>query len=170
MAKAAIRREAIIERVADFLLAEGLGAASLRPLAKAAGTSDRMLLYYFPDKDALIAAALEHAAGRLAARLAAIPETPRPAAQLEAEMLALTGGPEVWPFMCLAFEVTALAARGNAFYRATGGALAAGFLAWIAARLDVPDAERGRTALAILRTVDGALYLRGTGLDDAAIA
>ena len=48
------RREAAIERMADYVLSEGLGAATLRPLAAAAGTSDRMLLYYFADKDELL--------------------------------------------------------------------------------------------------------------------
>jgi AcrR family transcriptional regulator len=43
------RRAEIIQRLTDYVLAEGLSAASLRPLAKAAGTSDRLLLYYFND-------------------------------------------------------------------------------------------------------------------------
>ena len=48
------RREAAIERMADHVLSEGLAAGTLRPLAAAAGTSDRMLLYYFADKDELL--------------------------------------------------------------------------------------------------------------------
>ena len=68
------RREAAIERMADHLLLEGMSAASLRPLAAAAGTSDRMLLYYFADKDELVAATLDRVAARLTAMLdAAIP-------------------------------------------------------------------------------------------------
>jgi len=39
------RRQAALERMADHLLREGMTGASLRPLAAAAGTSDRMLLY-----------------------------------------------------------------------------------------------------------------------------
>lgn len=162
------RRSDIVDRVTDFLLAEGLALASLRPLAAAAGTSDRMLLYYFPDKDSLIAAALTRAAERLTVALAGADAAPRAPDVLEAELLALTAGPQVWPFMCLAFEVTALAARGHGLYRQVGGALARGFLDWIAARLDIADAaERRAAALRLLRTVDGALYLKGTGLDDA---
>lgn len=166
--KGEARRAAIVDRVTDFLLGHGLGAASLRPLAAAAGTSDRMLLYYFPDKDALIAAALARAAERLTAALAGTDAGPRSPGALEAELLALTAGPGVWPFMCLAFEVTALAARGHEGYRQVGGALARGFLDWIAARLDIADPiERRAAALRLLRTVDGALYLKGTGLDEA---
>jgi len=38
------RHDALIDWLADHVLAHGLSASSLRPLAKAAGTSGRMLL------------------------------------------------------------------------------------------------------------------------------
>ena len=51
MVEASDKRAALIDKLADHVLADGLLHASLRPLAKAVGTSDRMLLYYFKDKD-----------------------------------------------------------------------------------------------------------------------
>ncbi len=63
------RREEIIELIADHLLAEGLGAATLRPMAEAAGTSDRMLLYYFADKGELLTATLTRVAARMVSLL-----------------------------------------------------------------------------------------------------
>ena len=72
------RRKAVLLRMADHLLATGLRGASLRPLAAAAGTSDRMLLYYFADKDELLAATLAEVAGRMLPLLeAAIDPVPR---------------------------------------------------------------------------------------------
>ena len=65
------RRAAIVERLADHVLVHGLVAASLRPLAKAAGTSDRMLLYYFSDKTEIIAATLQRIAERMVTLLGA---------------------------------------------------------------------------------------------------
>lgn len=59
------RRAEIIERLTDHVLAHGLSASSLRPLAKAAGTSDRMLLYYFKDKAEIISAVLQLISARL---------------------------------------------------------------------------------------------------------
>ena len=56
MTKPDSRRTEIVERLADHVLAHGLSASSLRPLAKAAGTSDRMLLYYFADKSEMMTA------------------------------------------------------------------------------------------------------------------
>ncbi len=70
------KRALILDKLADHVLAHGLSASSLRPLAKAAGTSDRMLIYYFADKSALIAAVLQHIAGRMVTLMesAAAPE------------------------------------------------------------------------------------------------
>jgi AcrR family transcriptional regulator len=48
------RRAAVLARAADYVLARGLAGLSLRPLAKALGTSTRMLLYDFGSKEQLI--------------------------------------------------------------------------------------------------------------------
>jgi AcrR family transcriptional regulator len=48
------RRAATLERAAHYVLEHGLAGLSLRPLAKALGTSPRMLLYDFGSKERLI--------------------------------------------------------------------------------------------------------------------
>jgi len=48
------RREAVLARAADYVLEHGLAGLSLRPLAKALGTSPRMLLYDFGMKEQLV--------------------------------------------------------------------------------------------------------------------
>jgi AcrR family transcriptional regulator len=48
------RREELAEEATDYALEHGLVGLSLRPLAESLGTSDRMLLYHFRDKDDLI--------------------------------------------------------------------------------------------------------------------
>ena len=52
-------RETLLPLLAAYVLENGLADVSLRPLAKAAGTSDRMLLYHFGSKEELVAALLE---------------------------------------------------------------------------------------------------------------
>lgn len=49
------RRDDLAEQATDYVLEHGLIGLSLRPLAAALGTSDRMLIYHFGSKDALIA-------------------------------------------------------------------------------------------------------------------
>ncbi|MFD5813228.1 TetR/AcrR family transcriptional regulator [Streptomyces sp. NPDC127038] len=52
------KRRDLTDRVRAYLVRNGLAGLSLRPLAQALGTSDRMLLYYFGSKDAMVAEAL----------------------------------------------------------------------------------------------------------------
>jgi AcrR family transcriptional regulator len=49
------RRAEVLAAAADYVLSYGLAGLSLRPLAKALGTSPRMLLYDFGSKERLIA-------------------------------------------------------------------------------------------------------------------
>jgi AcrR family transcriptional regulator len=52
------RRQELAEAATDYVLEHGLIGLTLRPLAAAIGTSDRMLLYHFRDKDDLLATVL----------------------------------------------------------------------------------------------------------------
>jgi AcrR family transcriptional regulator len=158
------RRDALVDRVADYILREGLDAATLRPLARAAGTSDRMLLYYFPDKQALLAAAADRVAERLMALLAAVPATPQPPAALEEQLAAAAQDPAVSPYLALWLDIAARAARGDTFWRARGHAIGQGFLTFITDRLDQPLADRPATARALLARLEGGILLGSFGL------
>lgn len=165
------RREAAIERMADHVLAHGLGAATLRPLAAAAGTSDRMLLYYFADKDELLTATLERIATRMTVELdGAIPAEPRrPFAALLEQVWAAMASESLRPYMPLWLELASGAARGLQPHRDVSGAIADGFLAWVSLRLQ-PDGERDPAALApmFLASIEGMYLLTAIGRSDLA--
>jgi AcrR family transcriptional regulator len=55
------RQEELLELAYRYVLAHGLADMSLRPLARAIGSSPRVLLYLFGSKDGLIRALLERA-------------------------------------------------------------------------------------------------------------
>ena len=161
------RADSITDALADHVLARGLGQASLRPLAAAAGTSDRMLLYYFPDKAALMGAVLTRIAQRLLVRLEAsdVGPAPRGPEALEAAVLKVVRSEMFRPYMHVWLELAARSAREEEPYRAIGGAIAAGFLAWVAARLAIDDPdERARHALRVLTAIEGAAVLDAVGL------
>jgi AcrR family transcriptional regulator len=164
------KRAALLERLADHILAHGLSASSLRPLAKAAGTSDRMLLYYFPDKDALISAVLEVIAARLVGLLDARRATGLlPFDELKRQLLSIVFADDLWPYMRLWLEMASLAALGDPVFRAVGEQLGRGFLAWGAAQLDSADeATREVEAAQLLVAIEGNLLLRSVGLADVA--
>lgn len=64
MARDSARREAWTTQATDYVCVHGLIGLSLRPLAAALGTSDRMLLYHFGTKDDLVAAVLQETSER----------------------------------------------------------------------------------------------------------
>jgi AcrR family transcriptional regulator len=161
------RRAALIERLADHVLAHGLEAASLRPLAAAAGTSNRMLLYYFTDKADLIAAVLMCIAARLAAQLeqSGIGARRRSASVLRADIFRIVQQQSFQPTMRIWLELAGRAAREEEPFRTIGRAIALGFQAWIAARVTgASDAARAAAARQILIAVEGMMLLNAFGL------
>jgi AcrR family transcriptional regulator len=59
------RRAELLEKVVNVMLSEGVSELSLRPLAKAVGTSARLLIYHFGSKEALLTEALERVRQRI---------------------------------------------------------------------------------------------------------
>ena len=92
------RRSDVLARAADYVLEQGLAGLSLRPLAKALGTSPRMLLYDFESKERLIHEVLAEIRRREAGLLQAEVRT------LE-DVWAWIAAPEREPFLRLFFEV-----------------------------------------------------------------
>ena len=139
MTKVAVKKQLIIERIADHLLAEGLNKTGLRLLAQVAGTSDRMLIYYFGSKEALLDEVLGTIAANVTVQLDALLGTqPRPAGELLAQLTSLTMNESFAPAVQLWFELVGLAARGEEPYLSNARILADNWVAWIAARLDDP--------------------------------
>ena len=169
MSVRATRREAAIERMADHLLEHGLPGGSLRPLAAAAGTSDRMLLYYFRDKDEVLAATLERVAARLTAMLdAALPPGTRlPYAALLAAVWAAVGSPALRPYMRLWLELAAVAARGVLPGGEIATAIMQGFADWVSDHLEPAP---GASPALLLATIEGMLFLDAVGRRDLADA
>lgn len=166
------RRSAAIERMADHLLETGLGAARLRTLAGAAGISDRMLLYYFDDKDDVLAATLEHVAARLAATLdAAVPAGTRlnEAALRRAVWQGMTS-PAIAPYCRVWLELAAGASRGEQPHRDVAGRIADLFLGWLTARLDAPVDRLPAAAARLFAWLEGAMLLDALGRPDMAMA
>ena len=165
------RRQAVLERMADHLLRDGLSNSSLRVLAAAAGTSDRMLLYYFADKDELLAATLGYIAERFARLLdeAGAGAGAQPFPALLALLWAAVRGAALQPYVRLWLELAAGAARGEEPHRVVAGEIADRFLTWAAERLQVTrETDRAPMAALLLATVDGFALLDAVGRGAAA--
>jgi AcrR family transcriptional regulator len=73
------RQEELLELAYRYVLVHGMADMSLRPLARAIGSSPRVLLYLFGSKDGLIRALLDRARQDELAAIEAFRENPGPA-------------------------------------------------------------------------------------------
>ena len=105
------RRAELLDRVANYILSNGLADLSLRPLATAIGTSPRMLLYFFGSKERLIAEALAHIRIREQIDFKRAVSKPRPADRLESLLRdwRSSASPRREKYSRLFFEVYGLA-------------------------------------------------------------
>lgn len=161
------RKVALVLAAADHLLVHGFAASGLRALARAAGTSDRMLLYYFRDKEELLEAALGRIATQLSGELAAVQDESLPLPDLGRRIARRLLDDRFWPYMRLWLEMASRAAHGDPLCQRLGEALGRGFLAWGESQLDcTEDAERPREAAQLLAMIEGLVLLKGLGLND----
>lgn len=163
------RREHLIDGAVDYVLEHGIGDLSLRPLAHALGTSDRMLLYYFTDRDELVTVVLERVGDDLDTMVqVGLPPGRCPPEQVLGSMSALLGAGVSDPRLRLWLEVAGLAARGREPFASIADRVIGRWIEALAERLDVDDPETVATAL--LTVADGAMLLAALGHEARAAA
>ncbi len=164
-------KESLLPLLMAHVMAHGLGQASLRPLAKAAGTSDRMLIYHFGSKEALIGDLLGHIAGVYAAMLdAALAAGARPATrgELLAGLLAQNGDPAMQPFQMLWWEIVGGAARDLPGFRGAAQGMVGKLLGWLEAQMPEGDPDPAGGARFLLTAIEGAAMLAAVGHGETA--
>ena len=175
MARTPMTRETLLPLLAAYVLEHGIAGLSLRPLAKAAGTSDRMLLYHFGTKQQLVAELLEFIAAGFQVALDGVLPTGRMASRaacLEAVATA-TRGPAFGPYLVLWWQIVAGAAQGDAAFKAAAGAIMDRLFDWLKELLPLGDPAPHEAARHILTLIEGAQMLDAVGRSqfaDAALA
>ena len=160
MKKMEAKRKKIVGDVADHILKAGLSQTSLRQIAKAINVSDRMLMYYFKDKDDILKTAFEEIAGRLLVILEASRPKQMPYSELVPFLAASIRDPQVRPFMRVWLEIVSPAAMKEEPYAAVCQTIFKGFLDWISSVLQVEDEnERKPMASLALATIEGVVLL-----------
>ena len=163
MEKTEIKRQLILNKIADYLLASGMKDSSLRQLAAVIGTSDRMLLHYFADKEEMMTAALNLVATRMIDLLESTRSGPMPYQTLVPYLAGMIKDPGVRPYLRLWLELTALSTSSEA-YRLIARQICDSFYDWIALSLKVErDEERESMSALAFATVEGFVLLDALG-------
>ena len=172
MSTTRMSRETLLPLLAAHVMQHGLADASLRPLAKAAGTSDRMLIYHFGNKDALVAALLDYLGTMFATALdTAFPKERAPSRRACAQTVyEITGRPEFAPFFRVWWDIVAGCSDGNAAYLEAAGGMMDVLLDWVVDHLPETDPDPQAGARAVMTVIEGAQMLRAVGRGDVAQA
>ncbi|WP_299193282.1 TetR/AcrR family transcriptional regulator [uncultured Erythrobacter sp.] len=170
MQSAKLSRETLLPLLAAHVIANGLGGASLRPLAKAAGTSDRMLIYHFGNKETLIADLLDYIAGIYsgALEMAMGSERSQTRGELVARILEQINLPAMQGFMSLWWEIVAGAARGMPGYKQAAEEMMTRQLEWLKQRMPEGDPDPEGGARYLMTLIEGALMLGTVGHESTA--
>jgi len=155
------KKRVLRERAAEHLLRHGLSGFSLRPLAKALGTSARMLVHHFGSREALLHEALDAIRARERAALdawrrghAAARSSPRAVLLWHWQRLA---APRMRPQLRQLFELYAFALREPQHAQ---WAIEAPLAYWVDVLAGSGDASRARAATRatlVLATLRGLL-------------
>ena len=155
--KVELKKLAWLDAMAKFVVQHGLGEASLRPLAKAAGTSDRMLIYHFNSKENLIFQVLEYAFDQLGERVKNYFPESRAKSRYDCAitLLGFMDEPEYKYYMRLWLEVVANSAQNEKLYSEIGQKLNVNFEQWLIEHLPEDDANPQQSARAMLTLLQG---------------
>jgi AcrR family transcriptional regulator len=160
------KREELADRATDYVLEHGLIGLSLRPLAAALGTSDRMLIYHFGSKDELIAAVLANSNERSMAFITAM-KPAKSVRQAVLDLWSIYSAGQVQRCQLMYVEAAALGLFGREPYASSIRESNAVWMAAMAAHLErsgVAAADAPRLAALIDATFNGVLLDRP--LDD----
>ncbi len=163
------RRAEVLETIVDHMLESGLGNMSLRALAGAVGTSDRMLLYYFNDKNDLMLAAFERFVQRLVGRLSEIlPHGRQPFDVLLKQMWLMLKAPEYEPYVRIWYDALGHASHGEAVYLSMTNRVVDAWLEYFESRLDAPPEQRREQIAGLVAAACGLVMMRYIGRADEA--
>jgi AcrR family transcriptional regulator len=154
------QRAALLSGAVEHVLRHGAGGLTLRPLAAALGTSDRMLLYYFGSRERLLQAVLDRVGDGLMTALSdAVPRGRSDPDELLTAVWSLVRHPYMQPVLRLYAEILGQAAAQVAPFPSASRRVAQQWLEWVQDRLDLPVGARPEAAAAMLATLDGLLIL-----------
>lgn len=166
------QRESLLQGAASYVLEHGFAGLSLRPLAKALGTSDRMLMYHFGSKEALVRAVMERLSADFAGQLGGMISGRVAVDEAARALWGIFTSATAAPYLKAYVELFALSLHEPALYGEAVRTLTEAWVSLLAGALG-SGAEARVQATLILGVLDGLFILRqatgDAGTADAAL-
>ncbi len=154
-------RDEILEGAVQAAIDHGLSSLTFGRLARRLGTSDRVIVYYFPTKNALVTDVLLAIGVRLQEVLAgAFPDKAADHVQMAAAAYPALADPAVDPLFAVYFEACGLAAAHVAPFNEVAPQLMTAWVDWLADFFSGTRVRRMREAEATMALIDGLLLMR----------
>jgi AcrR family transcriptional regulator len=151
-------RARLLELITDHILEHGVAQLTLRGLAAAVGSNNRMLLYYFGSKERLAIEGLRNADRRFPLFQTALDELRQPTGDLRATLeLAwrAIAHPQTRPHERLFFETFGLAVHRPEVYGSLLSSVSTEWVDHISALIEGEGAPRGEAQLLARQLVSG---------------
>jgi AcrR family transcriptional regulator len=143
-------RADLLKRATDYVCRHGLNGLSLRPLAKAIGSSSSLLLYHFKSKEALVMAIIKAERERQQQVMSRLDETTLSQGEIGRMLWREYSSSRYEPSMKLFFEVYALALRDRSRFPGFLKETVAHWLDAIEASLPAAGTPAARVAATIM--------------------
>ena len=167
MKKGERRKSELTEKMVEYILAHGIHSASLRNLAKAAGTSDRMLLHYFKDKEELLTVVLSTISKQLILMLDHTEMEQKTFSHMVRYLYQMMKDPEIKPYMKLWLELIATASKKEDPYYPIAREIGNHFYEFYKETIKVEEGEdQERMAALALVMVEGVALLESLDFDE----
>ncbi len=167
MDKFKVKKEDIAEKLADYIIENGMKESSLRQLASRIGTSDRMLIHYFKDKETLMTTIFDIVIIKLINVLKGIAKEKMTVKAFVLFVGEEMNSVEIAKFMKVSLELISLSITGENYYKQIGKNQINLFYEWIYDSLDVDDEmDKTEAASFLLALIEGTVLLHSLNEDD----
>ncbi|RWZ54660.1 TetR/AcrR family transcriptional regulator [Halobacillus fulvus] len=167
MDKKELKKRELTESMKTYILENGLAKSSLRNLAKASDTSDRMLLHYFQDKEELMTDVLQAITQDLIQLLKANETGTWPLKTLIPYLSQMMKEPVIKPYLNLWLELMAEASKKEEPYYSAARDIASSFKNFYKEVLMVePGQSKEHMDAFALVLVEGMVMMDALDFDD----
>lgn len=162
-----LKKEKYIERISEYVLVNGISDSSLKKMAEAALTSDRMLMHYFKDKSEIMVHVLNTLNRQLICLLGGNSQLRMEFSDCLHYINQALKEPSFGPYLNLWFEIVHLSSKGEEPYVSIGKEIGETYMEWLKTIYQPKETENyeGMTSLLYALT-EGFVFLNKINMNN----